>query len=98
MLDSSSKSSNSYNGDDARCFLWEWRADKDHYSEATQENGQLESRLEASQATLLAVEEEANATRARLAKSDAMVVGKRNSKKTFVSISTVFVLIAPLFP
>ena len=71
---------------------------KDHYSEATQENGQLESHLEASQATLLAVEEETNAARARLAEFDTTVAGKRNCKKTFVSISTVFVLIAPLFP
>ena len=70
---------------------------KDHYFEATQENGQLESCLEASQAALLAVEEETNTARARLAGSDSMVAGKRNSKKTFVSISTVFVLIAPLF-
>jgi len=70
---------------------------KDRYSEATQENGQLESRLEASQAALLATEEEANAARAWLAESDAMVAGKRNSKKTFISISTIFVLIAPLF-
>ena len=97
MTDSSSDSSDSYNGDDARCFLREWRAAKDRYSEATWENGQLKSHLEASQATLLATEEEANATQAWLAESDAIVVGKRNSKKTFVSISTVFILIAPLF-
>ena len=70
---------------------------KDRYSEATWDNGQLESRLEASQATLLTLEEEANAVRARLAKSDALVAGKRNSTKIFISISTVFVLIAPLF-
>ena len=70
---------------------------KDHYSEATRENGQLESHLEASQAALLAAEEEANAARARLAESDAMVAGKMNSKKTLISISTIFLLIAPLF-
>ena len=97
-LDSSSDSFGSYNSDDAWCFLQEWRAAKDRYSEATRENSQLERRLEASQATLLAIEEEANATRVRLAESDAMVAGKRNSKKTFISISTIFVLIAPLFP
>ena len=73
------------------------RAAKDCYSKATQENGQLESHLEASQATLLAAKEEANAARARLAESDAMVAGKGNSKKTFISIYTVFVLIAPFF-
>ena len=95
MLDSSSDSSNSYNGDDARRFLQEWRATKDHYSEVTRENGQLESHLKASQTALLAAKEEANAARAWLAESDAMVVGKRNSKKTFISISTI--LIAPWF-
>ena len=96
-MDSSSDSSDSYNGDDTWCFLQEWRAAKDCYSKATQDNGQLESRLKASQATLLATEEEANAAWARLADSDAIVAGKRNSKKTFVSISTVFVMIAHLF-
>ena len=97
MPDSSSDSSDFYNADDARCFLWEWRAAKDHYSEATQENSQLESCLEASQATLLATEEEANAVQARLVESDATVAGKMIFKKTLISISTVFVLIAPLF-
>ena len=62
---------------------------KDYYSEATRENGQFESHLEASQAALLATEEEANAAQAWLAKSNAMVVGKRNSKKTFISIYIV---------
>ena len=97
MPDSSSDSSDSYKGDDARHFLQKWQAAKDCYSEATQENGQLESHLEASQAALLAAEEEANAARAWLGETDAMVAGKINSKKTFISISTVFVLIAPLF-
>ena len=63
----------------------------------TKENGQLESHLEASQAALLATEEEANASHVWLAESVAMVVGKGNSKKTFISIYTVFVLIAPFF-
>ena len=70
---------------------------QDRYSEATRENGQLKIHLGASQSTLLTAEEEASATRARLAESDAMVAGKMNSKKTLISISTVFVLIAPLF-
>ena len=70
---------------------------KDRYSEATRENGQLEICLGASQATLLAAEEEASVARAWLAKSDAMVAGKMNSKKTLLLISTVFILIAPLF-
>ena len=70
---------------------------KDRYSEATRENDQLDSCLEASHATLLAIEEEANAIWAQLAESNAMVAGKTNSKKTLISISTVFVLIAPSF-
>ena len=58
---SSSDSSNSYNGDDARRFLREWRAAQNRYSEVTQENGQLEIRLGVSQAALHAAEEEASA-------------------------------------
>jgi len=91
-------SSDTYNGDDAQHFLQEWRMAKDHYSEATWKNDQLESHLEDSQATLLIAEEETNVARARLAESDVVVAGKRYSKKTFISISTIFVLIAPLFP
>ena len=58
--DSSSDSSDSYNGDEARHFLREWRAAQDRYSEATRENGQLEIRLGVSQAGLHAAEEEAS--------------------------------------
>ena len=94
MPASSSDSSNTYKGDDARCFLQEWRAAQDRYFEATQENDQLEIRLRVSQATLHAVEEEANTTRARLAESDTMVAGKMNSKNAFILISIVFILIA----
>ena len=36
---SSSDSSDSYNGDDARRFFQEWRAAQNRYSEVTQENG-----------------------------------------------------------
>ena len=50
-----------------------------------------------SQATLLAAKEEASVAQAWLAESDTMVVGKMNSKKTLISLSIVFVLIAPLF-
>ena len=88
MSDSSSDSSDSYTDNDAWRFLRDWRATKDCYSEATRENDQLEIRLEASQATLLAAEEEANAARARLAESDTMVVGKPRSKKTLILIFT----------
>ncbi|XP_066396094.1 uncharacterized protein [Miscanthus floridulus] len=70
---SSSNSSDSYNGDDAWRFLREWRATQDRYSEATWENDQLEICLAVSQAALHAVEEEASATWARLAESNAMV-------------------------
>ena len=77
---SSSDSSDSYNGDDARCYLHEWRMGQNRYSEATWENGQLETRLGVSQATLHAAEEEASVVRARLAKSNAMVAGKINSR------------------
>ena len=41
----SSDSFDSYNGDDARRFLREWRAAQNRYSEVTRENGQLEIRL-----------------------------------------------------
>ena len=58
---SSSDSSNSYNGDNARRYLHEWRMAQNHYSEATWENGQLEIYLGVSQAALHAAEEEANA-------------------------------------
>ena len=57
-LTSSSGSSNSYDGDDARCFFQEWRAAKDHYSEAIRNNGQLEIHLGVLQASLNATEEE----------------------------------------
>ena len=77
---SSSDSSNSYDGDDARCFFREWRAAEDRYSEVIRNNCQLEIRLGVLQAALNAAEEEANAVRAWLAESDAMVVGKINSR------------------
>ena len=60
----SSDSSDSYNGDDARCYLHEWRMAQNRYSEATWENGQLEIRLGVSQAALHAAKEEASAVRA----------------------------------
>ena len=45
MLASSLDSSDSYNGDDARHYLHEWRMDQNRYSEVTWEAGQLEIRL-----------------------------------------------------
>ena len=53
---------------------------QNRYSEATWENNQLEIRLGVSQAALHVAEEEAITVRARLAESDAMVVGKINSR------------------
>ena len=90
-------SSDSHTGDDARHFLREWRAAKDHYSKATWENGRHESCLEASQAALLTTEEEASAVRARLAESDTMVVGKMIFKKTSVLTPSAFILTTHLF-
>ena len=80
VLASSSDSSDSYNGDDARRYLHEWRMAQNHYSEVTWENGQLEIRLRVSQAALHMAEEEASAVQARLAESDAMVAGKMTSR------------------
>ena len=77
---SSSDSSDSYNGDDARRYLHEWRMTQNHYSEATWENGQLEIHLGVSQAALHLTEEQASAVRAWLAKSDAIMAGKINSR------------------
>ena len=85
VLSSSLDSSDSYNGDDAQRYLHEWRMAQNRYSKATWENGQLEIRLRVSQAALYVAEEEASAVRAWLAKSDAMVAGKRNPMKAFYS-------------
>ena len=90
---SSSDSSNSYNGNGARCFFQEWRAAEDRYSEAIQNNCQLEIRLGVLQVALNAAEEEANAVRARLAKSDAIVAGRMSSMNVSILVSIAFVLI-----
>lgn len=75
----SSNSSDSYNGDDARRYLREWRNTQDLYSEATRLNGELENYLKATEVALHATEEETNrATEeawARLAEADSMVAG-----------------------
>ena len=63
---------------------------QNRYYEATWENGQLEISLGVSQATLHAAKEEASAIRAWLAKFDAMVAGKMNSRNAFTLISIVF--------
>ena len=84
-LASSSDSSDSYNGDNTRHFLWEWRVAQNRYSEVTRENDQLEIHLGVSQAALHAAEEEASAVRARLAEPDTMAAGKMNSTKASYS-------------
>ena len=55
-----SNSSDSYNGDNARRYLHEWRMAQNRYSKATWENGQLEIHLSVSQAALHVAEEEAS--------------------------------------
>ena len=90
---SSSDSSYSYKGDDARRYLHEWRMAQNRYSEATWETGQLEIRLGVSQAALHAAEEEANAARVWLTESDAVVAGKISLRDAFILILVVFILI-----
>ena len=90
---SSSGSSNSYEGDDARCFFREWRAAEDCYFEAIWNNGQLEIRLGVFQVALNVAEEEASVVRARLAESDAAVAGKMSSVNVSILVSIAFVLI-----
>ena len=96
-LASSSDSSDSYNGDNTRHFLWEWRVAQNRYSKVTRENGQLEISIGVSQATLHAAEEEASTVRARLAESDAAVASKMSSMNASILISTAFILIVSLF-
>jgi hypothetical protein len=73
---SSSDSINSYNGDDTWHFRHEWNAGVDRNSEATRPNRQLEFALNASQATLFAMEVEANVVWVQLVESDARVIDK----------------------
>ena len=58
---SSSDSSDSYNGDDARCYLHEQNEVMGHHWVATRETKCLEAVLNASQTTLAAVEGESSA-------------------------------------
>ena len=90
---SSSDSFDSYNGDDDRRFLHEWRMARNRYTEATWENGQLKIHLGVSQAALHAAEEEASTIRARLAESDTATAGKMSSMNASILISTIFILI-----
>ena len=63
----------------------------------TWENDQLEIRLGVSQAALHAAEEEASVVQAWLAESDAMVVGKMNSRNTLFRFPLSFMLTTLLF-
>ena len=94
---SSSDSSDSYNGDDARCFPHEWRMAQNRYSEATWENGQLKICLGVYQAALNATKEKASAVRAWLSESNAAVAGKMSSINASILISSIFILIVFLF-
>lgn len=75
-FESCSDSSDSYNGDDARCFLLERNEVWGLYSDATHEVGRLDFCRSALQAALDAAEGEAITDGARLAESDARVAGK----------------------
>ena len=90
---SSSGSSYSYDGDDARRFFREWRAAEDRYSEAIWNNSQLEIHLGVLQAALNAAEEETNDVRARLAKSNTVVAGRMSFMNVSILVSVAFVLI-----
>lgn len=70
---SSSDFADSYNGDDARCFLRERNDTCNLYSEATHEVQWLEYCLVATQAALSAAEGETSAAQALLAKADTKV-------------------------
>ena len=69
-------SSDSYNGDDARCYLHKRDEALGHHWDATKEIERLEAALAASQTTLAAVEGESSAAWAWLAESNARVVGR----------------------
>ena len=66
---------------------------EDRYSEVIRNNCQLKIHLGVFQAALNAAEEEANAVRAHLAESDAVVAGKMSSMNVSILVSTAFVLI-----
>ena len=72
---SSGRSSDSYNGDDARCYLRWWKGTHDLYSEATREIVRLQLCLEVTQAALTAAEGEASTARAMLSAADGRVAG-----------------------
>ena len=72
---SSGGSGDSYNGDDARCYLHWWKGTRDLYSEAIREIVCLQLCFEVTQAALTAAEGETTAARAMLSASDGRVAG-----------------------
>ena len=72
---SSGGSGDSYNGDDARRYLYWWKGTLDLYSEATREIVRLQLCLEVTQAALSAAEGEASTSRAMLSTADGRVTG-----------------------
>ena len=83
---SSIDSTISYNGDDARRYLYEWDKVLGHHWEVTQETEHLEAALATSQTTLTTMEGESSVAWVWLADSDARVVG-RILKRNHVPLS-----------
>ena len=81
---SSIDSTDSYNGDDAWCFLHERDKVLGHHWEATQENERREAALVASQTSLATVEGESSAVQAGLADFDARVAGRFPQKQLYI--------------
>ena len=72
---SSGRSSDSYNGDDARRYLHWWKGTRDLYSEAIREIVRPQLCLEVTQAVLTTAEGEASTARAMLSAADGRVAG-----------------------
>ena len=87
---SSIDSTDSYNGDDARHYLYELDEALGHHWEVTQETEHLEAALAASQTALAIVEGESSAARARLADSNARVVGRTLKRNPALSPSLFY--------
>ena len=68
-------SGDSYNGDDARCYIRWWKGTCDLYSETTREIVRLQLCLEVTQAVLTTAEGEASTARAMLSAADGRVAG-----------------------
>jgi hypothetical protein len=90
-------SSDSYNGDDVRCYLHERDEALGHHWEATCETEHLEATLATSQTAPATMEGESSATRAHLADSDARVVGE-TFRRNHVPLSFFFVVLFLMIP